>query len=58
MRAKHIATWLQDIADRSGYSFEFLGSVFDEARGDILNGDETVESVLQFIDDVAMEGDF
>lgn len=62
MRMKHIATWLEDIAYRSGYSYEFLGSVFDEAiedeKEDILAGQTTVENILQSIDDIAMEQDF
>lgn len=53
-RMKEIATAIQDVAFATGYSYEFLSSVFMEAIKD----GETAEDAFTSLRDVAFEHDF
>lgn len=53
-RMKEVATAIQEVADATGYSFEFLASCFDELIAD----GETASSAFSFVRDVAFEHDF
>ena len=53
-KMKEVATAIQDVADATGYPFEFLVDVFNEGIAD----GETAEESFSFMRDVAFEHDF
>lgn len=53
-RMKEIATAIQDVAEKTGYAFDFLAQCFDE----LINDGETAERAFEEVKAIAFEGDY